>query len=164
MKNKQSNRVVYVTKDYDMFKIPEGQRPLKKSKIKALLEKVKKKNLLIDRPILVTPDYEIIDGQTRHAVAKILESELPYIISESSTGKDMGLLNSGQVNWSPDDYLNFYVSCHNNKDDKEEFPNYIALHRFLSIYPFFMTFSIAKVMSGTSVSYTHLTLPTKRIV
>ena len=78
MKTKKDEAVkeIYRTKDYSKFKIINLNREIKhKNKI---LKSIKQENLLIDNPICVTKNYEIVDGQARFSVAQELKLDVYY--------------------------------------------------------------------------------------
>ena len=98
------------TKNYSMFKIIEENRKIDPLNLKKIVTSIQSKNLLHLRPILVSKDFEIFDGQHRLEAAKQLGIEIYYDIKENLEVDDIYALNSAQKNWTSEDYLNFYVA------------------------------------------------------
>lgn len=102
------------TTNYKIFKKLSGNRDIDQTNYRKILNSIKLNNLLECRPILVTENMEVIDGQHRLEVAKALGLEIFYTIKEDHDPKDMILLNTAQKGWCLDDYLNYYASQGNN--------------------------------------------------
>ena len=111
------------TKNYSIFKFIEGNREkISESHVKKLVESIKMRNMLDKRPLLVTKNYEILDGQHRLIAAKQLNVPVYYQIQEDSKTEDILLLNTVQK-WTMPDYFNYYVV--------NGYPNYIRLKEFM---------------------------------
>lgn len=111
------------TTNHSMFKISDANRLLKERSIETLIKSIKLRNLLYKRPIMVTEDLTVIDGQHRLEAAKRLKLPIYYTVDIDVADDDMPLLNSAQKSWSYEDFLRFYVS-----KGKEE---YIKFHEFM---------------------------------
>lgn len=98
------------TNDYSIFKKYPGNTPIDSLNLKKIINSLKINNMLEFRPILVTQDMEVIDGQHRLEAAKALGLEVYYTIKEHSRPIDMLLLNNAQRSWKLSDYVNFYAS------------------------------------------------------
>jgi hypothetical protein len=59
--NKKESNVIYVTKDYGMFKTVKGNRAIDKAHVAKLKKEIQKKDL--DLPIYVNENDEVVDGQ-----------------------------------------------------------------------------------------------------
>lgn len=90
--------------DYSKFNLISGNRPVQ---VKELLESIQEKNLLESHPILVTKDFEIIDGQHRLECARILRVPIYYIVDENLDEDDIPRCQV-QKNWKVDNFLEFY--------------------------------------------------------
>ncbi len=97
---------IYKTKDYDQFIILKDHNRDVCNGI--VLNSIREKNLLPEKPILVTKNFEVLDGQHRLAAAKELDLEIYYTFSrEGVSEEDLGVLNT-QVCWTAKDYLKLY--------------------------------------------------------
>jgi len=101
--------MIYSTKNYDQFKVLTGNRALKELHIKKLMYSVEQKNLLKERPILVNEKMEVIDGQHRLEVCRRLNIPVSYILKKGADAIDVQRLNTSQVNWSSENYLEFHI-------------------------------------------------------
>ena len=117
------------TKDYSIFKNVTSNREVSQSHVKSLVKAIRKKNLLPINPIIVSSKFEVIDGQHRLEVAKLLDLEIFYTVSDNITHDDISVLNTNKKNWSLTDYLNFWAI-----EKKEE---YIKVTNFLNKFPLF---------------------------
>lgn len=106
------------TKNYDMFVFRQDNRQIDKQHVRRLKESIEARNLLDMRPISVTKEYEILDGQHRLMAAKELGVEIYYKIEEILNSQDMILMNVSKA-WSIADFMNYYVS--------NKFPEYLKL-------------------------------------
>jgi hypothetical protein len=67
-----------ITKDYDLFQPFFFNRKLKKNNLKNLETSMSKQNLMHLHPIVVTKDYQVLDGQHRLEIARKLGLEVHY--------------------------------------------------------------------------------------
>ena len=116
------------TKDYSIFKTLNGNRPVEKQHVNRLATSVDKNNLLYMRPIIVNEQMEVIDGQHRLEVAKLLNVEIYYIFSKTSDFEDVVTLNSCQENWRWINFINMFAS--------QGYPEYIKLKKICDQFPF----------------------------
>lgn len=95
---------VQSTTEYGKFKIIEGNRKLNSTHLKNLSNSILKNNLLESNPIIVTQDFEVVDGQHRLEIAK--ENDLPiyYVVIEQADLSDVLLLQTQKL-WNTDDFL-----------------------------------------------------------
>jgi hypothetical protein len=117
MKNQIKEVKIQGTYDYDIFKFYQSNRP--PEHWPKIANSIEKKDLTHYKPILVGRKYHIIDGQGRFMACKKLNKPIYYILGHDLEEEDIILLNMGQENWTPYNFLNFYV-------DKGK-PDYIAL-------------------------------------
>lgn len=95
---------IYLASEYDQFKLIKGNR---KISCNAKLEKsIKEKGIL--RPIAVTSNMEIIDGQHRYMIAQKYNIPLPYYMSSSKNIDDIIDLNNASHKWTIEDYVHKY--------------------------------------------------------
>ena len=90
------------TLDYSVFKLIEHNRQVKVDN--RLIESIKRKGQLM--PIIVNSRFEVIDGQHRLQVLKMLNKPVDYIIRDL-THQDLIHINAHQKAWSPTDYWNY---------------------------------------------------------
>jgi len=115
------------TKDYSMFKILNENRQINKLHINKLICSLKEDNDLHLNPIIVSSDFEVIDGQHRLQAAKELGLEIYYVIDENFSPYKIITLNTTQKKWGAVDYLNFwktqgredYINLEKFKEDIE---------------------------------------------
>lgn len=67
---------IYATKDYDKFKFICGNRDIKDARVNRIRKSIEKIGL--KTPIAVTRRYEIVDGQGRFLVCRLLDIEVYY--------------------------------------------------------------------------------------
>ena len=113
----------YVTYDYSIFKFIECNRNV--SHIKKLKESIQSIDLTMHYPIIVNDNMEIVDGQHRFEVCKLLGKPIYYeYINSKDYIKGMQNLNVASRVWRQEDYLHFYRKLA-NKD-------YINFERFMN--------------------------------
>lgn len=113
---------IYLASEYDQFKLVKGNRQV--SPNKKLEESILEKGVL--RPIAVTSNMEIIDGQHRYTIAKKYNIPLPYYVSVSKNIDDIIDLNNASHKWTVEDYINKY--------QKDGVIDYIKLEMILNKY------------------------------
>jgi hypothetical protein len=99
------------TTDYSQFKKSPKNRDVASNN---LVESLKQNNLLDAKPILVTKNFVVIDGQHRLDAAMRMNVPISYIVHPTVTEDDISILQT-QRPWTLDDYLKFY------KEDKEDY-------------------------------------------
>lgn len=95
---------IFVTTNYDQFIFLEENREVTGNTV---LNSINKKNLLIDNPILVSPNMEVLDGQNRLEAAKMKGFPIYYRIAQATTREDISLLQN-QKPWAIKDHAYFY--------------------------------------------------------
>ncbi len=105
------------TRNYKMFKFLTANRPINHKIVDELVESLQEKNLLEYRPIMVTENFEILDGQHRYMAAERLGLEIYYQVREKlkndSMVSEMITLNRVQTRWVYEDYINAYAESGN---------------------------------------------------
>ena len=113
----------YVTYDYSIFKFIECNRNV--SHIKKLKESIESIDLTMHYPIIVNDNMEIVDGQHRFEVCKLLGKPIYYeYINSKDYIKGMQKLNVASRVWRQEDYLHFYCKLGNKV--------YIDFERFMN--------------------------------
>jgi hypothetical protein len=129
MKHTASRTTVYMSTDYKLFKMMEGNRTINKKKIERIIKEIKSGNDVLDEsPILVTESksaLEIKDGQHRFLVAQQLKRPVHYVIKK----QDMSILNVARVNsntekWSAEAFIHAYV-----KSGREDYKKLDSFHK-----------------------------------
>lgn len=114
----------YKTDDYAVFKFFEFNRTAGTN------TNIEKSIQLVDMtpycPIIVTPDYRIIDGQNRFVVCKKNGLPIYYVVYDGDPECAMIALNTATRLWRQDEWLHYYVS--------KGYPNYIAMKFLMEKY------------------------------
>ncbi len=134
---------VQQTSKYHLFSLLDANRPVNEGHVQKLVQQIQQNNLLHIRPIDVTPELEVIDGQHRLAAAKELGLPIYYRITEQLTEADIASLNTANKNWLGTDYLHFWT--------EKGKPAYQALTAFRQRHPR-ISFSNAKMMVSGSTN------------
>jgi hypothetical protein len=132
---------VYQTSDYDLFHLLPENRPVDANHVRKLVAMITHSNLLHIKPLDVTAELGVIDGQHRLAAARELGLPVYYKIGQQLTEADITTLNVAQKNWQGPDYLHFWTV--KGRTD------YVALTKFWQRHPT-LSFSNAKMMLGGS--------------
>lgn len=107
---KESGIKVYETTNYGMFKKMLGNRDVKgESKIVDSIKRVG----LVNNPIIVNENYEIIDGQNRLEALRQLNLPVSFIIQKGLGIDACRSLNIGQTNWGTEDYIYSFANVGN---------------------------------------------------
>lgn len=114
--NEKSYDKIYRTKDYSKFKILKCNRSISALHLKRLKESLIQTNQLKLHPIIVTSDFEVIDGQHRLEAAQQLDLSIYYIISEDVKRNHIIECNANQKPFDLQDYIRFSVEETKNKD------------------------------------------------
>jgi hypothetical protein len=97
------------TKNYAKFTFSKENREIKIKKISEIKESMKKFGFIPGRPVLITKEGVIIDGQHRFLAAKDLEIDVEFEILEGDYIEKMIQLNCTQSNWTLENYINSYA-------------------------------------------------------
>lgn len=110
MEFKISDKVIYETHDYDMFKQLLGNRDPKQEK--AVIDSIKKVGYLFD-PILCNESFEIIDGQNRLEALRTLGLPVYFTIEKGIGIEECRQMNIGRSNWTLEDFIYSYAEIGN---------------------------------------------------
>lgn len=142
----ETNYKVYMTKDYEMFNIIEGNRPINASHIRKLKISMRKKYLI--SPLIVNEKFQVIDGQHRLFAIKELNLPVYFIKVFGYTKDDIIIYNVNQKNWGMHDYFNHHISR-----GREE---YLTLKRFMQDFDFILPTALSIVFRISEVGATTL--------
>ena len=131
--------MILKTKNLEMFKIINYNRDIKEAEYKKVRDSIKSKNMLSLRPINVTRDMQVIDGQHRLRAAKELGLEIYYVIKEDFVPEDIIALNI-QKPWMAPDYFKFYVT--------NKYPDYIKLDKFIKKHGITLIIALSMCIAG----------------
>lgn len=106
---------IYITTNYDQFVFLEENREVKGNTV---LNSINKKDLLIDNPILVSANMEVLDGQHRLMAAKAKKLPIYYKFAQATTRQDVALLQN-HTGWVIKDHAHFFE--HVSDDVKEDY-------------------------------------------
>ena len=140
---------VYVTTDYNKFKMINGNRMLNKRNLSKLLKSIDEELLVI--PIIVNEKLEVCDGQHRLECCRLLNKPVYFIIQEGYGLPQIQRCNSTSSTWVKQDYLNMFLNSGNQ--------NYIDFNNVknkygLNVYSLLKISSIIKCQTLASVNHT----------
>ena len=98
------------TNNYSKFVFSKENREIKTKTVLAIKESMTRFGFITGRPVLITKEWLIVDGQHRFLAAKDLGIEVEFEILEGDHVDQMILLNSTQSNWTLEDYINSYAN------------------------------------------------------
>lgn len=114
------------SKEYDKFKILNGNRCIRASHVKRLIESMTEKYIPV--PIIVNELHYIIDGQHRMEACKEMGIPFHYIEIKGLGLEDVQRLNSNNKKWSIEDIMESHIDLGNS--------NYVAYRAFLETHNF----------------------------
>lgn len=118
---------VYITHDYNKFKVLQGNRDLNLAHINRLSASFKDQQLMI--PIIVNENYEVIDGQHRLFVSKELGLPVYYIKCSGYGLKEVQKANTNTSVWTKKNYLESYC--------RMGYQPYLQFRNFMKQFPDF---------------------------
>lgn len=120
--------ILYGTHDYEKFSLILINRPVNEKRVLKLANRIKEgKNYLRHYPILVNTRLEIIDGQHRHAAARMTGETLYYLIDDALSVEIASDAVGNTANWSMKDRLNSFA--------ERGFGDYRILREFWAQHP-----------------------------
>jgi len=126
-KGQKMKNQIYETKNYDMFSFINGNRIIRKDRVKRLQKDIEA--FAQNNPILVTADKGVIDGQYRLTACKNLSIPVKYIVNDQVHSSDQNILdliraiNKNQANWTAVNVGNSYAVS----EDNEYYKRYMDL-------------------------------------
>jgi len=115
---------IHSSSDYDKFIILPENRRIYENHLNKVIKSLKIFNGLPYNPIIVAPDYTILDGQHRYKAAEKLNLEFYYIIAPQKMSYI--LLNNYRKNWNIADYIQHHS---NFSDDYQYLLNFSDRHK-----------------------------------
>jgi hypothetical protein len=127
---------IITTSSLDKFKFHDN-RSIRKSQVKKLMKEIPLHGQIT--PIMVTPEFTILDGQHRYLAIKLLNkygtpTVLRYTVRDLSR-EEVASMNSTQAPWTADDWIEYHIRGKNAQ--------YIALESLSALYPTHSMSSIA---------------------
>jgi hypothetical protein len=130
---------IYKTYDFDKFDTTAYNRDISEGHVAKLKASFAERDLGIASPVKTNEHSEVIDGGHTLEARKQGNFPLYHIIIEgTSAEKDIARLNMTRKDWTYEDWINHYVTRHNNSEDKTRFINYILFQNFRSEHDFSM--------------------------
>lgn len=137
MKQDKEAFKVFVTDDYDRFKMLTDNRDLNEAHVHRLADSFRTNHLVC--PIIVNDSYQVIDGQHRLAASKKTGKPVYYMVIPNYGIEQVRILNTNQKNWTKLDYLEMYAA--------QGVPAYVELKRFMNDFPEFGIKSSERIVS-----------------
>ena len=97
------------TTNYNLFELAAENRFIDDAHVRKLKRSIEAENLLECTPIIVTPEYVVIDGQHRLQAAKELGVPIYYVVHDNMSFSTMTVLNTTSKNWTLLDFANAYA-------------------------------------------------------
>lgn len=128
----ESNRKIFVTMDYSLFKKLKGNRTVEQKRLIKIIHSLEKIGLM-PSVVIVNEKFEVIDGQGRLESLNALSLPVEFVICEGATIEECTVMNINSTNWSLVDYVYRYA------EDKESINNssYKKLQKLMESYPRF---------------------------
>ena len=98
---------VIVTKNFKLFELLNGNRPVSKAYVNFLMESMKEK--LQTTILIINEKNQIIDGQHRFMALKALNYPMYCIVASGYGLSEVHRYNTGQHNWSLTNYMDSYA-------------------------------------------------------
>ncbi len=141
---KPKTDVIYCTNSYSMFTFldeksqsKEKNRDIGKSRKNKYIKELSRKNALIDLPIVVNKDMEILEGQGRFVAIRELKKTIYFKFAAVLNKQDIPHINRPQMPWSSNDYFVKFL--------REKKPEYLKLKNFINkskVHPLTVALSI----------------------
>lgn len=129
---------VKTTRDYDVFKVMEGNREVDVPHVRRLMRVIKENDLTAKFPIVVNSNMEVVDGQHRLEALKRLDLPVNYRVEDDVAIEDVRVINQVNKRWSWNDLARSYVELGNENyqpllDLNEQRPGLFNLDTLLAI-------------------------------
>lgn len=115
------------TANYEMFKFSKTNRPISQHHVGKIKDSIKKHGYFNSKPITVTPDMIITDGQHRYKACVELGIPVVYEIDNIDVNDSMVVLNTTSNIWRLNEFIYHYA--------QKGIPCYIELREFLIANP-----------------------------
>lgn len=142
--------VILRTKDYSKFSFFDFNRKIVEANVKLLMEDISENGYEEGKPIIVTADCKILDGQNRFEACKRLGEWIYYTFSKTDDPHLAVIrFNTNQRGWKLPDYIDSWAStgvkCYQQLKEFEE-KNRFGTSNSLLIF-------LGNVMDGPGVRY-----------
>lgn len=104
---------IYVTTNYDIFKVMKGNRAVDQSNLRKIESSIKEVGCRLV-PIQVNDNMEVVDGQHRLTVLKSLGLPVYFNFDRSATLDDVQSLNVSSKKWAIKDFIKSYAEVDAN--------------------------------------------------
>lgn len=101
---------VFKTNNYGKFKLYKFNRQINESLVQRIMESIDKIGYIAGKSIIVDKEMNIIDGQHRFEACKRKMLPIFFTIIKGDAQKVIIELNTQQVNWKMNDYLNSWAN------------------------------------------------------
>jgi len=132
------------TNDYSKFHFLDYNRTVGSNK--RLSKSLEMADLTSVCPIIVTPDYGIVDGQNRFEVCKTKGLPIYYVVYTGDAETAMKALNTCSQPWRQEEWLQYYVA--------KGFQNYVDLKSYMKKYNLPISNAILLFSNGSTNSAT----------
>ena len=130
---------IYKTYDFNKFDTTAYNRVISDGHVEKLKASFAQWYLGIASPVKTNENTEVIDGG--HTLEARKQGNFPLyhvIIEGTSAEQDIARLNMTRKDWKYEDWINHYVTRHNEGEDKTRFINYPLFQEFRSQHNFAM--------------------------
>lgn len=131
------------TTDYSKFKLLKTNRRTNSGHVQRLKEAIKRNNLVVDFPILVDSDMNILDGQHRFEALRLLGLPICYQQAKKMSAKDIKLVNSISKKCSNEEHLDSF--CEEGNED------YIKVRDFMKWAGIHLVPAAIKILVGKGI-------------
>jgi hypothetical protein len=137
--------MVYVTNDYDQFKIMDNNRDVNLLHVKRLVESFQQQHLV--SPVIVNERFEVIDGQHRLEASRETGVPVYYIMVPGYGIREVQRLNANQKNWTKQDFLDRYC--------KQGLKPYLEFKEFMAQFPDLSFQACERLLTGFNTGTRH---------
>jgi len=137
---------VLKTQDLELFKPIQGNRVPNIAHVKRLAKSIEA-NGILQNPIIINANWEVVDGQHRLLAAKMAKSAIYFIQVEDYNLAEVQVLNLNQKNWSKKDFLDAYADM--------GVESYVRLRDFMKSNPAFTISSAIAICSNSTGVKSH---------
>lgn len=116
---------IFNTRDYKIFKIMKGNRPIDEAHVTKLMKSMRNRDLLI--PITCNSKMEVLDGQHRLEARKRLAYAVPYYVTGDFGLEEVQSINASQKSWTNADFCKSFIQL--GKKDYEIYQWFIQTYK-----------------------------------
>jgi len=123
--------VITSTEDYGKFSLDPANRPIDPERVHRLADAIKHTNLLHLFPIIVSPQFVVIDGQHRLRAAAHLRVPIYFIVSRAMRMADSSKVLLNTKGWTQTDWLHHW--CARGNPEYLDLRDFWVAHQFVPI-------------------------------